>query len=302
MEHHLDHKVVLGTDPEHKSLYSWFLREIGDKVSKYACDQIPWQWTQYFTLSEIRLISRIEVEEERDSDNNKTTETESIVARLKPGQIINNQFDRDTKYSMFGTNRSITEFDLHISPTADKKEQGCSVWGCVSYTSEIDFRTDTQPDSITFYLKVSTETFSRYVQRLREKSITSGLFRVGSVAGFYSEWSPSISTSNIKVLTSYKEDHPVEITEGCEIIPPRLGSVGEAELFLYSEQKFYIPPVEDFNDGSENDMEAESIGPTPSSNTHPSAQIADARIIATLKSLRFAAWLIAGLLLLILLK
>ncbi len=301
MEYHLDHKVILGTEPEHKNLYSWFLSEIGDKVSKYARDQIPWQWTQYFTLSEIKLTSGTEFEDEHDNDGSKITETESIVARLTPGHIMDGRFHRDTTYSMFGTDRRISEFSLQISRTTDEEKQGCSAWGCVSYTSEIDFRTDTQPDMIYFYLKVNAERFDRYVQRIREKSITSALFRIGRVAGFYSDWSPSISTSNIKVLTNSRKDHPVEIAEGCEITPPRLGPVGEAELFLYSEQTFNLPSIEDFDDDSENDIQHVPLRTIPS-DVRSNKQITDAKVIATLKSLRFAAWLIAGLLFLILLK
>lgn len=302
MEHHLDHKVVLGTEPEHKGLYKWFLSEAGEKTGKYSRDQIPWSWSQYFTLTDIRLISGAKVESERESDSAKIADTEKIVAQLRPGHVMNDRYHRDTVYSMFGTNRSIKEFELHISKATDEKKQGCAAWGSVSYTTEIDFRTDTQPDSITFYLMVNEEAFNRYVQLVRERSTTSASFRVGNVDGFYSDWSPSISTAHIKVLTSYEKDHPVEIPDGCEIIPPRLGRIGEAELFLYSEQRFNLPPVDDFDDGSENDIQTGSVGSVQSSNACPSTQIADARVIATLKSLRFAAWLIAGLLLLILLK
>ena len=41
MEHHLDYKVMLGTEPEYKNLYKWFLSEKGENVSKHNRDQIP---------------------------------------------------------------------------------------------------------------------------------------------------------------------------------------------------------------------------------------------------------------------
>lgn len=303
MEHYLDHKIILGTQPEHKNLYSWFLSEVGDKVGKYARDQIPWAWTQYFTPSEIKLVSRMKVEGGYDRDSTKIEETEKIVARLTPGYIMDGQFHRDTAYSMFGTDRHITKFDLHISRATDEKEQGCSAWGCVSYTSEIDFRTDTQPDMIDFYLAVNAESFDRYVQRIREKSVTSALFIVGQISGFYSDWSPSITTSNIKVLTSDQKDHHVEIPEGCEITPPRLGVVGKAEFYLNTAQEFNFPSTQDFDDCAEDEtLQADSIESASSSVVRPVAQIADAKVIAALKSLRLAAWLIAGLLFLILMK
>lgn len=253
MEHHLDYKVTLGTEPEHKNLYKWFLSESGENVSKYNRDQIPWAWTLYFAVTELTLVTGTEAECEHDSDTSKITSKEHIVARMEPGLIRDGRLQRENSYSMFGTNRRIKTFDLQIRPASDEESQGCSAWGCVSYTAELDFRMDTQPDMVSFYLTVSQERFDRYVQQIRENSLTSALFRVGRVAGFYSGWSPSISTSNIKVLTSDHKDHPVEIPSGCEIVPPRLGFVGEAELLLYTERKFNLPPLEDFDDDKDED-------------------------------------------------
>ena len=49
------------------------------------------------------------------------------------------------------------------------------------------------------------------------------------MSGFYSEWSPSITAYSIKVLAAEKEQDVVT-DKGCEIDPPRLGSVGEFSL------------------------------------------------------------------------
>ncbi len=129
---------------------------------------------------------------------------------------------------MFGTDRTIYDFALQIMPLeGEQRQELCTAWGCVSYTNE------TTDDTVTFYLYVSPETFARYAQKIAASEVDKAFFRVGGVSGFYSDWPPPISASDIKVLTSDKE-HAVEIPDECEIAPPRLGKVREAALFMYS--------------------------------------------------------------------
>jgi hypothetical protein len=56
------------------------------------------------------------------------------------------------------------------------------------------------------------------------------VLRIGPVAGFYSEWSPSIPTDNVKVLTSGSE-HKITLPPDYRE-PPRVGHVGTAELHI----------------------------------------------------------------------
>ena len=57
------------------------------------------------------------------------------------------------------------------------------------------------------------------------------------MAGFYSEWSPSISTRNVKVLTKGSE-HKITLPPGHQFEPPRLGNVGEAKLYINRRLEF----------------------------------------------------------------
>jgi hypothetical protein len=74
------------------------------------------------------------------------------------------------------------------------------------------------------------------------------MLRVGSVAGFYSEWSPSVSTRNVKVLTT-GDQQKIILPPGVEFEPPRLSHVWEAELYINRRIEFgkLVPdhPVED---------------------------------------------------------
>ena len=131
---------------------------------------------------------------------------------------------------MFGTERAIKDFQL-CCPVRDQTEgESCSAWGTVSYTDEGDFREETFEDTIVFSLIVRPETFARYVAKISLGAADEIILRVGMVAGFYSEWTPAISTRDVKVLAS-GEEQKITMPPGVEFQPPRLGRVGEAALY-----------------------------------------------------------------------
>lgn len=319
MEYHFDRKVMLSTEPEYQSLYRWFLREERER----SPNLIPWRWTLYFDLTDIRLTSSLKIGDHDAEGNGKDTVTEkdSIVANLVPGRF------RSTTYSMFGTDRPLLDFVLTIETAQDDAKESCHAWGYVSYTYELDFRYNTTPDVLNFTLYISKSRFARLAALVRDKAIDMASLRVGQVDGFYSEWSPKVSTDSIKVLPHGK-DHPVEMPEGCKIEPPRLGHVGKFELFLSSMSKFNAPAE------SKSDDLPEVVEETPAELSDPVwgnpvpavtltdaapdveeeiplevqdhardnpapivVPVVDAKMLGLLKSIRGAAWVIAALLL-----
>lgn len=244
MENHIDRRVVLSQDSEFKGLYKWSLQEQDADGKKIGRDQIPWDWGLYFTASELALNDTLAIKPDYlgDAEDEKMAVREKrfIRAKLYPGDPGDRHRYRQTSYSMFGTDRTVSAFELFIEQLEDgDKQERCKVWGCVSYTTEIDFRDETTDDTIIFYLYVRPETFARYAERIAASEVDEAVLRVGRVAGFYSDWSPAISTDEIKVLTDHKE-HEVEIPSDCEIDPPRLGEVMEIELYLRSISKLEV--------------------------------------------------------------
>lgn len=235
MDFHIDRKVILNQESEYESLYNWSLQELDAEGNKIGRDQIPWDWTLYFTATELALLDHFEIGQDYESDDpeKKTvSEQQSIVAKLSPGDTRVDRPLLGTGYSMFGTDRNITDFSLNIRPITEEEEQEkCMAWGCVSYTAEADFIDETNPDTVLFYLSVSQATFARYAAMISSAEVDEAVFSVSGVAGFYSEWTPSISTNSIKVLTRGRE-HEVHIPELCKIDPPRLGEVSETNLHL----------------------------------------------------------------------
>ena len=258
-------------------------------------DLVPWNWGLYFNASELILRDSITIEpdfrEGADPSEKEVRKRRVIHGKLQPSRV---RYDQ-TSYSMLGTDRTITDIQLVIDVWGgEDPQERCTAWGGVSYTFDADFRDETIDDCLIFHLYVLPEEFDRYAEMIAAASIDQATFRVSRVFGFYSDWSPSISTSSIKVLTHEKE-HEVEVPAGCEIDPPRLGLVDEASFEIHCINKFELAVeedewVDDADLPTQQPQTAEHLPPMPK------GMIVDERAIGLLSSLRFAAWAIAALL------
>lgn len=242
MEYHIDRSLRLKTveQIETKTLYQWAIVEVDESGKDVGHDHIPWQWTLYFTATSVTLSDSVYVREP-GSDIIGAVEEERRVEqvirmKLRPGDARRapwpaRSFDRVPEYRMLGVDRVVEDFQLEIRPTkATDEHESARAWGCVSYSAEADFRTETEPDMVIFYLFVRPETFAKYAAKLSMASVDEIVLSVGHVSGMYSEWSPSISTRSVKILTTGDEQKVA--TNGIDFQPPRIGEVGELQLFI----------------------------------------------------------------------
>lgn len=298
MDFHLERGLRLHTQPEHKNLYSWAINEIDAQGRRIGDDQIPWVWTLYFTATSCVLGDSISIKSKYASEETalatpEIAQRQVILVQLRPRD--DGDF-RETTFSMFGTDRAIKSFQLEIHQITDSADQeSCTAWGTVSYTTEVDFRNQTIDDCVLFYLFVKPETFARYSTKVSDGSVDEIGFRVGSVTGFYSEWSPSISTSRVKVLTKGSE-HQVQMPRGIEFEPPRLGDVGAAELYINRRLEFAKRAPDP--QAVEETVEVGTVLVAPRA-AGAAAAAADSRTLQMLGSLRRAAWFVVVLLVLI---
>jgi hypothetical protein len=302
VEFHLEHGLRLHAETEYKSLYQWAISEVDAKGKKIRRDQIPWEWSLYFTATSCSLRENLELkaaDATRSPPKPPTIDQRrSITAKLKPGQRGHDgKFWREASFSMFGTSRTIEDFSLTIYPLVDAAEPDrCEAWGSVSYTAEMDFRHETTPDCIIFRLFVKQETFDRYAAKIAFRSMDEIILHVKGVSGFYSDWSPEVSTDHVKVLVG-SDEQTVALPEGVKFSPPRLGEIEEATLYINRRLEFdkHEDESETLNPGAVDTLAA------PASSPAPKAAI-DANVFRAVRSLKRAAWCIAALLVLILLS
>ncbi|MFH1803265.1 MAG: hypothetical protein ABID63_00055 [Pseudomonadota bacterium] len=237
MEFHLDYSLKASADIEYESLYKWCIREIDENGNQVGRDQIPWVWGLYFSISELFFSYDIEGDGrdvlksfgetfEENSEKITIKNSEKIVARLKP----------QTVFSMLGVKREIRNFTLNIRKG---DEEDCTIMGGVSYTIDIDFCDQTEDDFVVVYLTVTPKKFDAISELIKLNCLNEAQLMLSRVHGFYADWSPGISTQQVKVLTRGKEQAP-EIPDGFEFKPPRLGHVGEFRLHLGARQRLVV--------------------------------------------------------------
>ena len=226
MDYHLDHKLRLNTEPEYKSLYQWAINETDAEGRHVGGDQIPWRWTLNFTATSCVLIDSFDIKAKSPIDQIvpapvDVAHSQFLRAKLRPGSSRDEgDFFRQTTFSMFGTDRAIEAFSLEIYPITNPSEQErCIAWGVVSNTTEIDFQNETTEDCLAFYLFVKPETFALYAAKVSQGAVDELVLSVGMVAGFYSNWSPSSSTRDVKVLTD-GDEQKIDVPVGFEIELP----------------------------------------------------------------------------------
>jgi hypothetical protein len=131
---------------------------------------------------------------------------------------------------MFGTDRVIKKFQLDIySISGPDEQEKCTAWGSVSFTDNDEFSNETHDDCVVFHLFAKPETYTRYAALVAHGFLDEMILSVRRVYGFYSEWSPDIKTSDVKVLTG---DQEIVLPPGLQFKPPRLGHVGETTLYI----------------------------------------------------------------------
>lgn len=287
MKFHLEHALRLHIEPERKN-YTWAINEIDAQGKPIGRDQIPWNWQLWFSATSCQLCESVDIRHAHE-----IVQRRIIRVRLRSGAPRYDEdedYFREAAFSMFGTDRIVKKFQLDIHPTADPDgQERCTAWGSVSYTTEVAFRHETTDDCIVFHLSVKPELFARYSEKIARGSLDQMLFCVGQVDGFYSEWSPSIFARNVKVLTS-ADEHKVDLPADHQLEPPRLGHVGEAELYVNRR------------------LELVQRAPKPKAVEETERAVPETRAPAAmdqealqmLRSLRHAVWFVVGLVALIL--
>ncbi len=221
MEYKLENRVRVSTKSPHQNLYSWFIEELDPATKKISPNYVPWGWSLYFDAKALTVVRSLEFEDEKTSDV-----TEHIHGRLAPQTSDRRAAAR---YSFFGTNRKIESFTLRIVKSKDDKES-FHVFGSPSYEHEWDFENLLQNDTVEVEIVLPASRFERIASFI-ESGNPKAVVTLGGVHGFYSEWSPSIRTTDIKILANLK-DQKVATEGAAEVDPPVLGKIGSFSFRL----------------------------------------------------------------------
>ncbi|WP_064831795.1 hypothetical protein [Rhizobium phaseoli] len=221
MDYKIDKPIRLNGN--HDGLYKWFIEELDPATKQLGPHYIPWAWSIHFEARNLMVVRALEFKDE----------TATLRQHISGG-LFPETTDRRAavKFSFFGTNRTIESFTLNIVRSANGKE-GVYATGSMGFEYEWDFENRMQSDSVEIEIALLAERYDALVESIADgRSIAVVTLRM--VDGFYSEWSPSIRTNNVKILSSM-QDQKVKV-EADGIVPPVLGKVGEFSLRLITRQ------------------------------------------------------------------
>lgn len=216
---------------QHKSLYRNAVVEVDDRGQQVGQDMIPWVWTLSFSAIELSVSDQLSYEDHvgarGEAPGRKIGHRYGIHAKLKPGHSRQRPWDHTT-FRLFGTNRVLQEITLDIRPVSEPEDEGCTAWATASYAADIDVRNEIQPDCLCFYMMVSQAVYDRYLWNIAQGLVNEVILSLGFVDGFYAQWSPEVSTREVKILAG--EEHKVDGAEGLTL--SRLGKIGKVELAM----------------------------------------------------------------------
>lgn len=267
MATHMDYKLKLERNTKHPSLYAWAIQEWdGEKV--VGRDLIPWNWSLNFSATSCTLHDSLNIEPKsifNDEGPPQVSLKQRISVDLKSDNSGRKGSWDETRFSMMGTDRQIKSITLEILPDDSDSQEHCTAWGSVSFEMEgPDFAKFTTDDCIYFYLHMKSKDFERYANGIRDGKIKGVFFRVASVEGFYSDWSPSIETDLVKVLTS-DQDQFVDGSLDDDVVIKRLGRVHRASLSIAHQLDIEDANsvVEEFSGTVQLEKESGPISPGP---------------------------------------
>lgn len=235
MNYHLEKTIHLSVTDSH----SWILKELDENNKLIGSDFIPWYYNLHFTASEFHHNYNISCEESQNvSAKSNFIENESITGILRPGIFRNeDQLEDQVSYSMLGTDRIIKNFKLIISKIDENNtNESCNIAGRIENTYEIEFKHITEEDTLLIFLDLFSNRFNKIADMITTQQVNIMTLCLGKVSGFYSKSIHSVFTSEIKILTTIKEQEVI-IENNSEIQPPRLGNVGEFYIHVLRQHK-----------------------------------------------------------------
>src|SRR5690606_32113157 len=105
--------------------------------------------------------------------------------------------------SYFGTKRNLERISLTVRATEEDETEACWLGGGPAFGTLDGERFD---DMLEIQMVVTPSTFEGLAARIRERSVDIANLRLSRVAGLYSEWTPDVRISHLKLLTK-PENH-----------------------------------------------------------------------------------------------
>ncbi len=295
MEYQFERLVKINRSPKFTMGGSWSIIEEDLATGKSIdYEYVPWDSSLYFSSEEIFWRSSIgnDYSIRGEKLDGKFDSSEVIYGKLSP--VLGRR--SNTKYSMFGTGRTISDFNIRIELVSDDFEEECRAFGWVQHEHEWDFEIQQHSDLLDFIIKLRSDNFSKIRKAIEHQLPFILTLCVRGVSGFYAEWSPSIRTEFVKVLAN-TDDQILDVGDEA-INPPVLGNIRNFSISIDSNlENTSIKKINNFED---DDVDRNNeIHQTDAKSETSDAQMNNEKLLKqnklllrAIKSTAVAAWLI----------
>lgn len=304
MDRNLDKTLQITKETEFKSLYSWSIQEVDAEGNVGKDKYIPFRWSLFFDALNISYLAQLkredaDVEDDIDDIRYLNIDDGKIHADLSLN-ARGESFAPDIRF--FGSDRNINNFSLTIFPVSShkKEEEACYLWGFPETEHEWDFQREVSPDAIYVEMYVNLERFIELKELVIAKSLSGLNISISRAEGLYSEWSPSIRPTDIKVLTTDNKDIQIKDDELKNLETSPVGKVPEWTLNVNTNQEFVFPKIVDEDVPDLFDDEAEELDTLTKEEYFQKVTNAELnKITTTLAQAKTFAYIVIGLLVVI---
>jgi len=324
MDYLLERKIRVNTEFEHEK---WSIFEVDNNGVKANGDWVLFFGNLRFTAKSVVVHTKLTIEDsqksEDDSDKKKSASSQIkfISGKLVSGYVHEgNNLQNAVRFSMFGTSRFITEFDLYIEEAKEDETEGCTLNAIPSYEFEgADLGIEVEPDFMGFEVRVSKNKLNELISLIESQAVNDVRLYVRNVEGIYSHWSPPWETilvpSEVKVLPrqcdivnkkEVEEDVAILFKDG-DRNPRYVGNIREFNLLFSSKKDLYkLPQVKTTDDDSYDTYASSTTSESHSSDWSDSEErdfLKHIRpITKEIKSLKTLLWFVLGAVVFILLR
>jgi hypothetical protein len=301
MDYQLDKKITINKDTKHKSLYQWCLNEVNANGSLDNRDLIPFRWSLYFTGTSLQVSTSVNVVRDSKTDEIKSVKSTNIYGKFYSGICRDGEnLSDDVEFSIFGTDRKVNEFSVTISETQDASNEACWLTAIPSYETEnVNFCKVIENDFIGFDINLETEKFNELVRLIETRAIDSVRLIARNVNGIYSEWTPTITTHSVKVLTT---DNVIDGVDINQFEGSTAGLIGDFNIQFTTQIplsiKQHLPDVDFANEF--NDEKYEDV--THSNDNRAASNESMGSLTEVVGKLKTALWCVVIALVFLLLK
>lgn len=243
----LERKVKINRNTK-SHFNEWCLNEFDENDKQVGFDFLPFKFNLSFSCVSLQASTSVHINNLTDKKSpqiiaNLINQSEAYIDKIILGKFQSGSLSdkgdliNEDQFSIFGTARSINEFNVVIMQTSVESEETCWLTVIPSHKSEgYNFKQTIEKDYAGFEVYLTSNKFNELAKLIEARSIDSATLTMGNVEGVYAKDYPTISNHyEIKFLTN---ENVIEGLENSKYEGTTIQKVGNFNIKFTSSASF----------------------------------------------------------------